>query len=91
MFPSSLPGSTRIILEAEKRHCQVGCSALRLAALDEESECWTCGCGPLGVFEQHGCDQVTVEDGVAPVIDGDHLRQQLSAEAVRLAGDRVDT
>jgi hypothetical protein len=43
------------------------------------------------VFEQLRGDGVPIDDGVAPVIEGDegdHLGQQLGAEAVRIAGDR---
>src|ERR1700678_1660253 len=46
--------------------------------------------GLAGVAFQAGRERAGVDDGVAPLVEGDHLRQELGAGTVGLAVDRVD-
>ena len=45
---------------------------------------------PAGVGEQLGRDRPAVDDRVAPVVEDDHLGQQLGAQPVAVARDRID-
>src|ERR1700727_1003774 len=45
--------------------------------------------GLAGVAFQAGRERAGVDDGVAPLVEGDHLRQELGAGTVGLAVDRV--
>ena len=46
--------------------------------------------GAARVDEQLVGDRAAVDDRVAPVVEGDPLREQLGAEPVPVAGDRID-
>src|ERR1700735_2311659 len=46
--------------------------------------------GLAGVAFQAGRERAGVDDGVAPLVEGDHLRQELGAGTVGLAVDGVD-
>src|ERR1700691_4810237 len=46
--------------------------------------------GLAGVAFQGGRERAGVDDGVAPFVEGDHLRQELGAGTVGLAVDGVD-
>jgi hypothetical protein len=60
------------------------------ALLDEQGECRAGTSGALGMLDELLGDRAPVDDRVAPLVERDHLGQQLGTHPVGLAGDRVD-
>src|SRR3954469_2430720 len=61
-----------------------------MAGLQQQGEGWAGGLGAAGELDELRRDRVRVDDRVAPVVEADVLGQQLGAQPVAVAHDRID-